>query len=91
MDSQVILIPFISYETDAADVWIGRYDTAIYRPVDIPRQALADFADMHDPDEILGHCESWRAVDIFVPTEQTPTRWEARNIAQVLGLDGEHD
>lgn len=87
-DAAIVLIPYIEHETGAAEVWIGRYAVASEDSTKVARQAVEDFAKHYvAPDDtagVLEHCDGWHADRVLLPTNDTPVRWTAYQIAEAL-------
>lgn len=77
------LIPYITLEDDAAEVWI----IDVMEPPTTPEAVvaiLAQFADEDpaDHDAIAAHCDLWRADRILIP--ESAERWRAVSITAAL-------
>lgn len=73
----IALIPYITMEDDAAEVWI----TDVAEPPTTPEAVIAILAQFADEDpenreEIAQHCAAWQADRILLP-EADGMRWRS--------------
>lgn len=72
------MVPFI--ESDEATVYVTGVGDG--PPIEMAREAVAQFADTDKPDVILDHCERWGATRVLVPSGDH--QWTAYTIHSVL-------
>jgi len=76
------LIPYITLEDDAAEVWITDVPAPPTTPDDVVA-ILANFADTDDREAIADHCADWRADRVLLPNAEG-TGWRAVRIDAAL-------
>lgn len=78
------LIPYITIEDDAAEVWIASVAESPTTPEAVVA-ILAEFAseDPADREAIADHCDDWRADRILLP-DDSGTHWCSYSIADAL-------
>jgi hypothetical protein len=79
----LVLIPYITAEDDAAEVWIKTYPWDV-DDLTLARTALEDFADETAPDLLASHLELWRVDRMLLPDRTAPYRWRAVQALEVL-------